>query len=275
MHVPGRGDARRGDPRGGARSSAGRGWSRRTAGSSTRAPSTDVSAVAHRRGLPARQVRGGPGAGLRPDAAVRAGDVDRLQATRLRLLDLYGQPCRLTGAGCMVADPAMDPWRPRPFVVTGVRRDTADTVTLDLDGGRRRRHWTFAPGQFTMLYAFGVGRGADLDQRRPGAAGPARAHHPRRRRGHRGLCAAAPADVLGVRGPFGSGWPVPTAAAATSWSSPAASASRRCARHARAARGPRQRYGAGHRALRRPHARGSALRRRAASAGRRPGSRWR
>ena len=44
---------------------------------------------------------------------------------------------------------------PRPFRVEGVRRDTHDTVTLDLrplDGAGL----AFGPGQFTMVQAFGL-----------------------------------------------------------------------------------------------------------------------
>jgi NAD(P)H-flavin reductase len=62
----------------------------------------------------------------------------------------------------------------------------------------------FAPGQFTMLYAFGVGevpisisggRNGTILQtvREVGAV-------------TRALCAAEPGEVLGVRGPFGSDW---------------------------------------------------------------------
>ena len=43
-----------------------------------------------RRRLPARQVRGRPRARLPADAPVRRELIDRLQATRLQLLDVYG-----------------------------------------------------------------------------------------------------------------------------------------------------------------------------------------
>jgi NAD(P)H-flavin reductase len=45
---------------------------------------------------------------------------------------------------------------PRPFRVSATRRDTHDTVTLELeplDGNG----FAFAAGQFTMLSVFGVG----------------------------------------------------------------------------------------------------------------------
>src|SRR4249920_4252836 len=53
-------------------------------------------------------------------------------------------------------DPARDPMRPLLFRVLRVRRDTRDTVTMDLrslDGVPL----AYRPGQFTMLMAFGVG----------------------------------------------------------------------------------------------------------------------
>ena len=53
------------------------------------------------------------------------------------------------------------------------------------------------------------GRGADLGQRRWPSRRAARAHDPRRRRGHqRALRARARATSVGVRGPFGSSWPL-------------------------------------------------------------------
>src|SRR4029079_8198330 len=51
---------------------------------------------------------------------------------------------------------AADPMLPRPFVVRRTRQDTRDTYTLELeptDGPAL----SWSPGQFTMLYAFGVG----------------------------------------------------------------------------------------------------------------------
>src|SRR6478672_8157025 len=82
-----------------------------------------------------------------------------------------------------------DPMLPRPFRVVDVRRDTHDTVTMDLrslDGV----DLPFAPGQFTMLQAFGVGEvpiSVSGDPTRPGCL----TH-----------------TVRGVRGAFGRGWRV-------------------------------------------------------------------
>lgn len=100
--------------------------------------------------------------------------------------------------------PGPAPMRPARYVVAGHRAETQDTMTLMLrpagDPIEPPR-----PGQFAMLYAFGVGevpvsisgfhRGEVLVQtiRAVGAV-------------TRALCAAVPGDVVGVRGPFGTDW---------------------------------------------------------------------
>lgn len=98
-------------------------------------------------------------------------------------------------------------WAPRPFRVLAVRRDTEDTVSMDLepDDGV---DLPFRPGQFTMLQAFGVGEVPISISGDPGQ--PGLLTHTIRDVGGvtRTLCAARPGDVLGVRGPFGRGWEV-------------------------------------------------------------------
>ena len=99
---------------------------------------------------------------------------------------------------------------PMPFAVTASRRDTIDTWTLELEP-RRDRPFRFEPGQFTMLSAGGCGEVpisicGDPDD-------PGRLVHSVRAVGlaSRAICDARPGDVLGVRGPFGRGWPVKAA----------------------------------------------------------------
>lgn len=96
---------------------------------------------------------------------------------------------------------------PRPFVVTASRRETRDTRTLALspvDG----EPLAFAPGQFSMLLAFGVGEVPISISGDPTAPEPLL--HTIRDVGtvSRALANAAPGTVLGVRGPFGRGWSV-------------------------------------------------------------------
>lgn len=96
---------------------------------------------------------------------------------------------------------------PRPFVVTESRRDTHDTCTVDLRG-TDGAGLSFSPGQFTMLYAFGVGEVPISISGDPDRAEPLR--HTIRAVGgvSRALAGAAPGTVVGVRGPFGHGWEV-------------------------------------------------------------------
>lgn len=100
-----------------------------------------------------------------------------------------------------------DPWLPHPFRVTRVRRDTHDTVTLDLDAADGRG-LAFAAGQFTMLEAFGVGGVPISISGDPGR--PERLTHTIRDVGGvtKTLCGVGTGDVLGVRGPYGRGWEV-------------------------------------------------------------------
>lgn len=99
---------------------------------------------------------------------------------------------------------------PSPFRVCDRRQDTADTWTLTLeplgDG------FAVAPGQFVMVYMFGVGEvpisvsgppdspgePVVLTVRAVGAVTTA-------------ICNSEPGAVLGLRGPFGNSWPVETA----------------------------------------------------------------
>jgi anaerobic sulfite reductase subunit B len=103
---------------------------------------------------------------------------------------------------------AAGPMVPAPFRITKRKRELADTWTLELEpvGGERVAP---APGQFTMLYVFGVGEvpisvSGDVD-------GPL--VHTVRAVGavSRAICESEPGTVVGVRGPFGNTWPVEAA----------------------------------------------------------------
>ncbi len=96
---------------------------------------------------------------------------------------------------------------PEPFRVLRRRRETADTWTLELEpvGGEPV---VPAPGQFTMLYAFGVGEVPISSSGDPTAGGPL--VHTVRAVGavSEAICRTKPGGILGVRGPFGTSWPV-------------------------------------------------------------------
>jgi NAD(P)H-flavin reductase len=96
---------------------------------------------------------------------------------------------------------------PEPFRVIDRRQETEDTWTLRLrphgSGG-----FEFEPGQFTMLYAFGSGEVPISMSGNP--AEPGTLVHTVRAVGSvtRKICEASEGEMLGVRGPFGRGWPV-------------------------------------------------------------------
>jgi NAD(P)H-flavin reductase len=104
---------------------------------------------------------------------------------------------------------------PVPYHVTHRREDTDDTVTLTLEHPDAPLPG-FAPGQFAMLTSYGVGEVpislAGTDGGENGRSG--RLVHTLRAVGAvtRALHATRPGQVVGVRGPFGAGWDVPSAA---------------------------------------------------------------
>lgn len=100
------------------------------------------------------------------------------------------------------------PMVPEPFRVTNRRRETRDTWTLELEPMSGERIVP-EPGQFTMLYAFGIGEVPISVS--GGIEGPLL--HTVRDVGavSHAICTAKPGSVLGVRGPFGNAWPVAAA----------------------------------------------------------------
>lgn len=108
------------------------------------------------------------------------------------------------GAG---APGTLPPLAPIPYVVRSVHTETPDTVTLVVRPVATRRVAPPRPGQFNMLYAFGVGESA-ISVSASSADGELT--HTVRRVGKvtEALSALTPGDTLGVRGPYGHGWPV-------------------------------------------------------------------
>ena len=185
--------------------SAGRGSSRPTARRSTRG-------------------RSAPCTRSRFDGACLRGKCERRPRARLRADEerfaevLARAPAGRRGCGCstsMAPCPrSLSPREGGPMVPASFR--VARPARRPTTRGRSRSRppaapcsRRFAPGQFAMLYAFG-GRGADLGQRDPEAA-----HASTRIRAvgavTRRALRRAPGDVVGVRGPFGTAWPVEAA----------------------------------------------------------------
>lgn len=101
-----------------------------------------------------------------------------------------------------------DPMLPAPFRVARARRENADTVTLELEPARGAAPFRFEAGQFTMLWAFGAGEAPISISGDPAREGPL--VHTIRAVGRttRALASLRRGASLGVRGPFGSGWPL-------------------------------------------------------------------
>ena len=95
---------------------------------------------------------------------------------------------------------------PVPYRVVERSRETADTWTLELEPQAERLP-QFAPGQFSMLYAFGIGE-SPISLSALGSDG--RLVHTVRAVGTvtNALCATEPGTAIGARGPFGSSWPL-------------------------------------------------------------------
>lgn len=101
-----------------------------------------------------------------------------------------------------------DPSLPRPVRIASKRSELSDTFSIELVPTDDVPLPAFQPGQFNMLYAFGVGEVAISISSDPGGAA-CRVHTIRAAgRVTRHLETMAVDDVIGVRGPFGTPWPV-------------------------------------------------------------------
>ncbi|MGD0256833.1 MAG: FAD/NAD(P)-binding protein [Thermoplasmata archaeon] len=107
--------------------------------------------------------------------------------------------------------PGASPWVPVPFRVEQRAAETSDTITLVLSPPKGVPATPFAPGQFNMLYVFGVGEAAISVAGDP--AHPETLIHTVRSAGKvsSALSQASPGTTVGVRGPYGTGWPVAAA----------------------------------------------------------------
>lgn len=99
------------------------------------------------------------------------------------------------------------PMVPRPFVVKRFRKETDDTFTLELEPREGRSRFVFSPGQFNMIYVYGVGEvpiSISGSQSTPGLI------HTTRAVGTvtKAMAKLKKGDVVGIRGPYGTTWPV-------------------------------------------------------------------
>jgi NAD(P)H-flavin reductase len=108
------------------------------------------------------------------------------------------------------AIPTADPMMPRFLHVRRALKETRDTITLEFDDSNAALH--FEPGQFNMLYLFGAGEVAISISGSP--ARPENLVHTIRGAGSvtAPMLRARRGDAIGVRGPYGSAWPLEEAA---------------------------------------------------------------
>ena len=106
------------------------------------------------------------------------------------------------------AEKMIDPMQPRRFRINKVKWETHETFTHELVPLDEEHSFHFKPGQFNMIYMFGVGEIAISISGDPGD--PSRLYHTTRvvgsvtqRKQH-----LKAGDILGIRGPYGNGWPV-------------------------------------------------------------------
>jgi NAD(P)H-flavin reductase len=96
---------------------------------------------------------------------------------------------------------------PRRYRVRKTWKELADVSTMELEA-LEGQSMAFQPGQFNMLYAFGVGEVAISISGDPAEEG--KLVHTIRDVGavSGALASVSDGDMIGVRGPFGSAWPV-------------------------------------------------------------------
>lgn len=106
-----------------------------------------------------------------------------------------------------LAPPTTSVLVPRPVYVQRVWWESHDTASIEFTD-RRGGSLAFEPGQFTMLYVPGVGESPLSISGDPREED--RILHTIRKVGAvtNALCALAPGDEIGFRGPYGVGWPM-------------------------------------------------------------------
>ena len=103
------------------------------------------------------------------------------------------------------------PMVPQPIMIRRAIWETDDTFTLTLDMNDWKGDYAFLPGQFNMVYVHGLGEVAVSISSDPGKRSTL--EHTIHRVGlvTTALAQKKKGDYVGLRGPFGSSWPVDVA----------------------------------------------------------------
>jgi NAD(P)H-flavin reductase len=101
----------------------------------------------------------------------------------------------------------IDPTLPAPWIVRQVMKETKDTFTLTLVPSEGTPA-AFRPGQFSMLWVFGVGEAPISISGDPSDDG--HLDYTVRSVGQvtQAVVSRSPGEAIGVRGPFGTAWPL-------------------------------------------------------------------
>lgn len=99
---------------------------------------------------------------------------------------------------------------PKPYYLKRVQKETYDTYTIDVSPEKGDQS-PFSPGQFNMIYAFGIGEVPISISGNPDQSQTL--IHTVRAVGKvtDAICHFKPGEIIGVRGPFGTHWPVENA----------------------------------------------------------------
>ncbi len=102
----------------------------------------------------------------------------------------------------------MDPMIPTQYKIQRVKKETQDVFTVELIPTEGERKFSFGAGQFNMLYIFGTGEIPISISGNPNKTGVL--IHTTRTVGMvtKAMSKLKAGDTIGVRGPYGSTWPV-------------------------------------------------------------------
>lgn len=107
-----------------------------------------------------------------------------------------------------MSEPRLGPMIPRPYTIRSIHRETVDTFTVELEPESGLPSFAFKPGQFNMVYVYGVG---EIPISISGDASNSRSLiHTTRAVGTvtKVMDKLKKGDAIGIRGPFGVPWPL-------------------------------------------------------------------